>query len=228
MEFRKLQHSHRMKTALIIGATGLTGSFLLDFLLADAHYSKVISLSRKALGKLHPKLHDIQGDLLQMNTLEDYFKDVTDVFVCTGTTTKKTPNKKKYRAIDVGIPVAAAQAAKKAGCHNFVVISAIGAHANSKIFYNALKGQMEAGVLEAQIGNTYFLRPSLIVGPRTETRLGEGLAKRFMLGFDFLIPKKHKAISAETIAKAMVVVALHGSEEQVIENDDIKEIAKKF
>lgn len=217
-----------MKKALIIGATGLTGSFLLDFLLGDKNYDRVVSLGRKPLGKLHPKLQDIQGDLLEMNALKEYYKDVTDVFVCIGTTNKKTPNKKKYHAIDFGIPVAAAQIAKKEGCQSIVVVSAMGADAQSRIFYNATKGQMEAAVLEAQIPKTYFVRPSLIVGPRTETRMGEGLAKRLMLGLDFLIPKKYKAISAETIAKAMLVLANQGAESIIVENDQIQEIANKF
>ncbi len=214
-----------MKKAIILGASGLVGSFLLKQLLADDSYTEIVSIARKPLGITNVKLKECVGNLLQLDLFETEFKHADQLFICIGTTAKKTPNKEKYFAIDYGIPVSAAQLAKKHGVDNIAVVSAVGAYAQSKVFYTATKGKMQDDILALGLENINFLQPSIIAGPRKESRLGEGIANAVMAFFSFLIPKKYKPVQAEAIATAMIYVANHPSENIIWSNHQIKELS---
>lgn len=214
------------KIAIILGATGLTGSYVLDLLLEDDAFSKILVFSRRKTGKENPKLEEHIIDLLKLEDYKNQFKgDV--VFCCIGTTKAKTPDKKVYSAIDYGIPVTAAKLAKQNGIKSYLVISALGANENSRVFYNKLKGKMQRDVLAQKIENTYILHPSLIVGERLEKRAGEKFAEGIMRLFSFLIPEKYKMIKGETIAKAMVKIAKNGYDKNIISSAELKEISSE-
>ncbi len=215
------------KKAIILGATGLTGSHLLELLLNDPNYETVKVFTRKKLPNIHPKLEEHEVDLLKLSEHADKFTaDV--VFCCIGTTKAKTPNKELYRAIDYGIPVEAAKLCKQNSINSFICISALGANPESKVFYNRLKGEMERDVLAQQIEHTQLLQPSLIVGNREEKRIGEDLSKQFMKIFGFLIPARYKMIEGKTIAQAMVRMASKPTKETIVPSEKIKEIAEKY
>ncbi|HUI32138.1 MAG: NAD(P)H-binding protein [Dysgonamonadaceae bacterium] len=215
------------KTAIVLGATGLTGSHLLELLLQDSDYDRVKVFTRKKLTISHPKIEEYVIDLLKLSDNANKFTaDV--VFCCIGTTKAKTPDRKLYRAIDYGIPVEAAKLAKQNSIPHFIVISALGANPKSKIFYNQLKGEMQRDVLAQQIEHTHLLQPSLIVGNRKEKRMGEDISKFIIKLFAFLIPARYKMIRDKTIAKAMIQLARKPSEEQIIPSDTIKEIANEY
>lgn len=211
------------KTAIILGATGLTGGKLLELLLNDIEFEKVKVFGRSSTTISHPKLEEHLGDMFNIEAFSKAFKgDV--VFCCVGTTKAKTPDKKTYRKIDYGIPVAAARLAKKNGIPVFEVISAMDANASSTTFYNKTKGEMERDVLAVEIKNTFIFQPSLLGGDRSEKRFGEHIAQIAMGTFSFLVPKKYKIIKPQTIAKAMLHVAHNGFVKNRIESDTIKEI----
>ena len=215
------------KKAIILGATGLTGSHLLELLLLDSDYDTVKVFTRKKLSINHPKLEEHVIDLLKLSDhANEFIADV--VFCCIGTTKAKTPDKELYRAIDYGIPVEAAKLAKQNAINHFIVISALGANAESKILYNQLKGEMERDVLAQHIEYTHLLQPSLIVGNRKEKRKGEDLSKHFMKVFGFLIPARYKMIQAKAIAQAMVQIARNPFKQQIIPSDKIKLIAEQY
>ena len=133
-----------------------------------------------------------------------------------------------YVKIDFGIPVTAAKVAALNGIKRFVVISAMGANPESKVFYNRLKGEMEQAVLSQKIKDIYILRPSLIAGEREENRLTEGIAIIFMKILNFIIPKNYQSIEASTIAEAMRVLATLDYPKEIISSAEIKEIAQKI
>ena len=215
------------KKAIILGATGLTGSHLLQLLLKDTDYDHIKVFTRKKLTISHPKIEEHVIDFLKLSDyVEEFTADV--VFCCIGTTKAKTPDKALYRAIDYGIPVEAAKLCKQNSIKHYIVISALGANAKSKVLYSRLKGEMERDVLAQHIEQTHFLQPSLIVGNRKEKRMGEDLSKHFMKLFGFLIPARYKMIHGKTIAQAMVQLARKASKEQVIPSDKIKLLAKKY
>lgn len=213
------------KTAIILGATGLTGGILLEKLLQNPSFEKIILFSRSSVGTNTPKIEEHLIDMFQLEEQAEAFK-ANVVFCCIGTTKANTPNKETYKKIDYGIPVTAAKLAKQNDIKSFIVISAMGADENSNIFYNKTKGEMQRDLLQYNIENTYILQPSLIVGDRNENRFGENMATVFMKIFGFLIPKKYKMINAETIAEAMVVLATEGYSNSLITSNEIKNIAQ--
>lgn len=217
------------KTAIVLGATGFTGSELLKMLLEDDRYGLITVFGRNSCNIKHPKLQEYIIDLFELAHYGTKFK-ADEVFCCVGTTKAKTSNKKIYIKIDYGIPVAAAKLCKENGIGTFVVISALGARINSKIFYSRTKGQMEAAVLEQQIPLTYILQPSLISGKRKEFRLGEivfnalmGLLKPM---FRFGALKRYQPIAPETIAKCMVWVTNNKYKSGRIKSKEIQRIGE--
>ncbi len=193
------------KTAILLSATGLTGSHLLNKLLASNDYENVKIFTRRATGKSHPKLTEIVCDVIKLEEQADAFTaDV--VFCCIGTTKAKTPDKTLYHAIDYGIPVACAKLAERNNIPTLSVVSAIGANADSSVFYSRTKGEMEQAVLACDIANILIYRPSLIYGEREDNRLGEKLGIALSKGLQkVMIGKleKYRAISGEELATAL-------------------------
>jgi len=215
------------KTAIILGATGLTGTHLLKLLIDDNHYEKIKLFSRKKIEGLPSKVEQFIGNIVELESFRsDFNADV--VFCCIGTTLKKSPDKNIYRSIDYGIPTKAAQLSKENKIETFIVISALGATPNSNLFYNKLKGQMEEKVLSYNIKNTFILQPSYIKGDRNENRPLERIYDvLFPLISLFLVGKlqKYKTIKATTIADAMCNLAALKPNIKKIESDQIKKYA---
>ncbi|WP_339657397.1 nucleoside-diphosphate sugar epimerase [uncultured Maribacter sp.] len=216
------------KTAIILGASGLTGGILLQKLIDDSRYSTIKLFSRSRIEGLPNKVIQFIGNLLE---LEQFRKDFIgdEVYCCIGTTAKKTPDKNLYKKIDYGIPVSAAKLAKENDIPTFLVISAMGANRTSSIFYNRTKAEMEHDVLQQGIENTSILRPSLIGGERNEGRV---LEKIGIMVFKILQPffigplKKYRIINAESIAQAMLHLANNTSNtEVIIASNDIMKLA---
>lgn len=207
------------KSAIIIGATGLTGSWVLKQLLSNDKYDRVLLFSRTSVGMEHPKLEEHLGDVLNLEQFKDSFK-ADEVYCCIGTTKKKTPDQKAYREIDFGIPVSAAKMAKENGSKVFAVVSSIGADPKSKIFYSRTKGEMEEAVLSVGIERTYVLRPSIILGDRNEKRFAEKVGGFIFRLFNPLLfgkLKKYRAVKSENIAKKMIQLANSEDPSGVIE-----------
>lgn len=218
------------KTAIILGASGLTGSILLTKLLKDDRYKTIKLFSRKKIDALPSKVIQFTGNLFE---LENFKTDFTgdEVYCCIGTTAKKTPDKTIYKAIDFGIPVAAAKLSKENKIDTFSVVSALGANANSGIFYNKTKGEMEQAVLSKKIENTYILQPSIIGGDRKETRIGEKIGLvifKLFQPFFFGKLKKYSLTEAEDIAQAMINLANSTSTKTIITSDQIAKISKNY
>ncbi|TXD84090.1 nucleoside-diphosphate sugar epimerase [Subsaximicrobium wynnwilliamsii] len=218
------------KTAIILGATGLTGGILLQKLIDDERYEQIKLFSRSKMEGLPSKVTQYIGDLLELEQFRsDFIAD--EVFCCIGTTTNKTPDKTLYKQIDYGIPVNAAKLAKDNGISTFLVISAMGADQNSSVFYNKTKGEMERDVLQQQIKKTYILRPALIDGNRDEKRAMESIGLALFKLIDPLLLgplKKYKMIAAETIAQTMLYLANHPNHsEAIISSTEIKVLSEK-
>ena len=215
------------KTAIILGITGITGKLLAQSILADATYDKLISFHRRKSGLEHPKLEEQVVDLFELKKQKDAFKaDV--VFCCIGTTQSKTEDKEQYKAIDYGIPLAAARLCKENGIPKFIVISALGADPDSRVFYNKVKGEMERDILALNLPEAYFLEPALLAADRDEKRTAEQLAiKAFKVFNWFLVGplKKYQSIKPEALVIAMKKLAVSTYPDARIESDKIKELA---
>ena len=198
-----------MKSAILFGASGLVGSNLLAQLLDHPAYDKITIVVRKPLPIQHPKLRMIIGDYAALSGLKDQIR-ADEVFISLGTTKKKTPDQNEYYRIDHDYPVLAASLAKENGARSVLLVSAIDADANSKIFYVQTKGKVEADIIALGFEHTYIFRPSMLVGDRKESRPME----RFLIGlFSLINPllsgswKRYHSIQVKDLAAAMIDAA---------------------
>ena len=197
---------------LILGASGLTGSFVLKYALEDPSISEVFIWVRKPFGISHPKLKESVVNFLELDLNESNFPLVDSVCCCIGTTIKKAGSQKAFYDTDVTLPQTIAEIASKKGVNTFVLQSSIGANSNSNNFYLKCKGEIENSISNLNFSSFVILQPSLLLGKRKENRLAERLAMYLMrmLSWTFVGPlKKYKAISSEHVAKAMLYSSLN-------------------
>ena len=197
--------------AILIGATGLVGGLLLQELLDDAAFLQVKVIARRPVNRQHTKL---ETAIIDFNDEERFKKEVTDadvLFCCIGTTLKKVRgDKAAYRKIDFDIAVKAAVFCAANGIAKYILVSSVGADADSSNFYLQLKGETENAVMAASIPAIYILRPSILLGNRNEMRLGETMGKavmRFLSFFLFGNAARYRAIYAGDVAAAMVAAS---------------------
>jgi uncharacterized protein YbjT (DUF2867 family) len=146
------------KTALLAGATGLIGSHLLPLLLASERYSKVIVLGRRPLTQVHPKLVQVVTNLNQLEARRlQLIAD--DVYCCLGTTMQQAGSKEAFYQVDFQYVVQLAALASSNFAAQFMVVSSLGADAESRVYYNRVKGEMEAAVRQASFRAIHIFRP---------------------------------------------------------------------
>jgi uncharacterized protein YbjT (DUF2867 family) len=197
------------KTALIVGSSGLVGNELLHLLLWGMEYDKVTALVRRPLGVKHPKLEQVICNFDQLEDADNYF-NVDDVFSCLGTTIKKAKTKEKMYKIDVEYTLAVATLAQKKEVKHFLYISSMNANIHSSLWYSRMKGKLEEEIKHIPFNILSIFRPSLLLGNRSEFRLGERVAEKLFHILTFLFPSSWKsrvAIEAKLVAEAMYQVA---------------------
>jgi uncharacterized protein YbjT (DUF2867 family) len=85
-----------------------------------------------------------------------------------------------------------------------------------------VKGELEDSLRGLDYPRLTIVRPSLLLGPRAELRLGEEVAKRVTRWLGPLVPRAFKPVEARAVAQTLVRAARdHGSGEQVIESGEI-------
>jgi uncharacterized protein YbjT (DUF2867 family) len=213
------------RTALIAGATGLTGQQLLKQLLADARYAEVHALVRKHAFAPHTKLIEHIVDFAALPKLPK----VDDVFCCLGTTIKVAGSKAAFRTVDFDYVMNIARAAKKSGAQRFTVMSSLGANAKSGVFYSRVKGEMEDALRELGFAALHIFQPSFLVGERAESRPGERFG---ITAFQIISPllfgpaRKYRAIEVADVAHAMISAAwLQKAGAHVYSSDEIQKMA---
>jgi uncharacterized protein YbjT (DUF2867 family) len=197
------------RTALVVGATGLIGDCVLELLLTDDDYDKVIVLARRRLTFDFPKLvqHKIDFDALDASAS---LVQANDVFCCLGTTIKNAGSRGAFRKVDYEYPLKIAELAAAHGADQFLMVTALGANASSRIFYNRVKGEIEQAVSKLPFHTTHIFRPSILIGDRREFRPGERFGIATMKFFSFLFVgawRKYRPIRAEEVARAMIAAA---------------------
>jgi len=205
---------------LLAGATGLTGEHLLDRLLNEPTVSRVLAPTRKPLVK-HQRLDNPIGELQTLLPLLTGQLDTA--FCCLGTTIKQAGSQAAFRAVDHDLVLAVGQRARALGARHFLVISALGANAHSSVFYNRVKGEMEEALKAQNWPQLTIVRPSLLLGPRSDFRLGERLAAPLMRW----LPGKFRGIRACTLARALWRLALEESSGvRVVESDELRRLGR--
>jgi uncharacterized protein YbjT (DUF2867 family) len=209
------------KTALLIGATGLVGSEVLTRLLHSPFYSSVIVLTRRPLEIRNTKLTEVSFDFDRPDATSIV---ADDIFCCLGTTIKKAGSRDAFRKVDLDYPVKIGKLAKLNGASQYLIVTAMGADADSGIFYNRVKGEVEQELRDIAYETLHILRPSLLLGDRKETRRGEKIGEVLTAVFKPLMIgplKKYRAIEASKVANALLSLARRG-EKGVFVHDSVE------
>ena len=191
---------------LLAGASGLTGGYALDQLLAAPDVTRVIAVSRRPLGREHPRL---ANRIVQFERLEAQLKGVTcsAALCCLGTTLRKAGSQERFRAVDIECVMSFARAARAANARRFVVISSVGANPSSRNFYLRTKGEMEEDLEGIGFESLDILQPSMLLGWRAEMRPLELATRLVMPLVNPLLRGKfapYRGISAGTVGTAML------------------------
>jgi uncharacterized protein YbjT (DUF2867 family) len=200
------------RIALVAGASGLVGGYLLNALLDAPDYTRVFALTRRPLGKEHPKL---ANRIVAFQRMADQLKGLAahDAFCAIGTTIAEAGSQEAFRDADVNAVLLFARAARAAGATRFVVVSSVGADSGSKKFYLRTKGEMEEAVADVGFVSVDILQPSLLLGPRKTLRPLEMTGRIFAPLINPLLTgnrEAYRAVPAETVARAMLGAARAG------------------
>ncbi len=196
-----------MRTALVIGVTGLVGTVLLEQLIADPNYEKIMVLARKPIHTQSPKLQAHVIDFEQISQYKDLIK-ADDLFCCLGTTKAQAGSNEAFYKVDFTYVHEIGKIAAANQTKQFILVSSMGADSNSMIFYSKTKGEIEKALAKLPFQALHIVRPSLLLGERTGNRMGENLGKMFDKYLGFLIPLRYKGIHATQVAKAMRQIAI--------------------
>ncbi len=232
-------------TAIVIGATGGVGTYLVEKLLASDQCSKVTVISRKEFPKA-PKLNHIIWDDFSEHLLEkkdqsiEIFKDHDVLFCCLGAPEKALLglflNRKKYAAmfqkVDYDYTVAAAEIGYKAGILNFSVISSPSAKPSAKFIYSKIKWNMEQAIKNIDFKKVSIFQPYHLMKPaNSEVHFLKKATKNFVAFIASLMPAKQKAIKVEDVALAMMIEYSPRTEADSFKiayytSDDMRELIK--
>ena len=193
-------------STILAGATGLVGSACLRLLLADPVFGRITVLTRRPLPAAlrEPdtagRLDERMVDFAELEALPD---GVRWIVCALGTTIRKAGSRARFREVDYDYPLRLAELGLAQGARHFLLVSALGANSRSRFFYNRVKGELEQALLALPYRSITILRPSLLVGPRSEFRPAEALGQR--LGF--LFPASARPVAASAVAAALVSAA---------------------
>ncbi|MFW5944739.1 MAG: oxidoreductase [Bacteroidota bacterium] len=190
-----------MSTAMIAGASGLTGSTLMQLLLERNAYDRVKVLVRRPLEIEHPTLEQIVYDYEHPDNSRI---QADHVYCCLGTTMKKAGSRDTFFRVDHDYPLQIARAAYQNGASKFALVSAVGANPRSMFFYNRVKGQLEEDLKQMPFEAVYIFRPSMLLGKREEFRLAEAWGKSIMKPLSFVLPGNLKPIHVKQVAGCMM------------------------
>ncbi len=216
-----------MKTALLVGSSGLVGGHLLNQLIKDTNYPKIKLFVRSVPEISDPKVEIIKTDF---SNLQNHKEDIKgdNCFVCIGTTKKNAPDKDEYKRVELDIPKEIAKIAKSNLVNSFIFVSALYANPKSLGDYVRFKGLVEEELKELNFPKLGIMRPSFLIGNRKEKRASETIG---IFVFKLLSPlllgplKKMKPIHSETVARAMIAVIQNDIQQTIFESNEVSEIS---
>jgi uncharacterized protein YbjT (DUF2867 family) len=184
----------------------------LQLLLASSEYELVHSLLRRAGAPVSSaKLRELVVSFDDLPPLPA----CDDVFIALGTTIKVAGSEAAFRRVDYDYVVAVAAAGRKAGATRLGIVSALGADAQSRVFYNRVKGEMQQAVTGLGYESVVIAQPSLLMGDREAlgqpTRAGEVWARRLLGPVAGLIPASFRPVNARNVANALLAATLRGA-----------------
>lgn len=194
----------KSKVAIVIGATGLVGTALINELCKRPEFTRIIVFHRRKLGAFHSK---IEEHIVNFDEIESWKHKIQGdvLFSALGTTLKTAGSKQKQYLVDYTFQYNIAKHASEQGVKQYVLVSSGGANPNSSVFYLRIKGELERDVCELGFLSTYFIRPNLLRGDRLEKRIGEQVGETILMTLNkFGILLAQKPIHVSLVAKEML------------------------
>jgi uncharacterized protein YbjT (DUF2867 family) len=195
-----------MKTALLLGASGLVGGQCLRILLDHPAYDHVIAVVRRPLPVSHPKLVQKVIDFERLEENAAAFQG-DDLFYCMGTTLKKAGSRDAFRRVDHDYPIQIARIASRNRVAQWLMISAVGASPRSPFFYFRTKGEVDREISGMPFRRVRVFRPSFLLGERADRRPLEALFIPVFRAMASLLVgplRRFRPIEAPELARQMV------------------------
>jgi uncharacterized protein YbjT (DUF2867 family) len=194
------------KVVLLAGASGLVGTCALDALLDAPDIGRVFAVTRRPLGREHPRL---ANRIVQFDKLETQLKGIAChvAVCCLGTTIRQAGSQKAFRQVDVDYVLAFARTAKAAQAQRFIVVSSVGADLGARNFYLHTKGEMEVAVANVGFVSLDILQPGPLLALRSQMRpleLGALLVMPLVNPFLRGAREAFRGIPAKEVAAAIV------------------------
>jgi uncharacterized protein YbjT (DUF2867 family) len=192
---------------LLVGSTGLVGRHVLAQALAHPGITAVVTPVRRAASPQDPRhsMPVVDFDALPQDA--PWWQ--ADAVACTlGTTMRTAGTQAAFTRVDHDYPLAVARLAHRHGTPAFVLNSALGADAGSRVFYNRVKGETERDLAAVGFRSLTLVRPGLIGGDRGEFRAGERVALGVLGVAGPLLPRRWRINPADRIAAAILEAAL--------------------
>ena len=201
-------------TALVIGATGATGTELVKQLIDDNRYTSVVVFSRRPLLVTHANLtthivdfdnpqawaHLVKGDVL---------------FSALATTLKQAGSQKEQYKIDYTYQYQTAATAAANGVGAYVLVSAMGANAKSWLFYPRIKGALDNAASTLPFKQIHIFRPGFLLRQPDKIRPMEKLGIAIIQFFNKLgLFKSQRPLPVEVLAQKMRSVLLNPGAQQ--------------
>ncbi len=200
------------RVALVAGASGLVGRALLPLLVASPGYAHVHALLRRPAPSL-PQTPRLSLEVVDFDALAQ-LPAIDDVYIALGTTIKVAGSQQAFRRVDFDAVLNTARAARAAGATRLAVVSALGADAHSRVFYNRVKGEMQEAIATLGYDSVVIAQPSMLIGDRTAigqpTRAGETWVNRLLGPVAALVPRGVRPIEAAAVARALLAATLEG------------------
>lgn len=193
---------------ILIGATGLTGSYLLKRLIEDQRIEGILIFGRRPVGVQHQKIKEHIIDYDKPETWKHLVQgDV--LFSCLGTTLSKAGRKKKQYIVDFQYQYDFAEIALRNEVKHYILVSAAGANSRSPFFYMRMKGQLEDAVKRLQFSKIHIMHPNILDGNRKEKRSLEKLGLNVIKFFNRIgLFKRMKPTHADDLAAEMIQHAM--------------------
>ena len=201
----------QFNAAVVAGATGLIGRYLVNVLLEDAFYDVIVTLTRRPLEIDSQKVQQRLVDFNLLNTTD--LAGATHLFCCLGTTMKTAGSREAFRRVDYEYCERFARLGREAGAMRLMLVSSVGADSSASNFYLKTKGQTEEAVSKLGFEALHIFRPGVLMGQRSEERPGERFAAGASRAFEFLMRgplSKYRPMPAGVLSASMAAAGERG------------------